>query len=275
MLKTSAPSCGPPRSALIMSPSTCCDAVAHPLLRDDAPPDRGAARQVEHRRAQRRMAPAQLGRVPAVPAGDVEQRLRPGRQPQRLRDLRRADARQLELPADVLLPVRIVGREVVDLDALAGAHDVLEPVPPAPVVEAVLDVGPDVVVRGRVEPLARAAFESGYSRRCACRRGSSAASESSSSIVPPGSQVEVRARAPRRVAAPRASRAKIPSRWPAIVTRAIGMPNIAWPGRDRREVQPDREAIERGVGLQSGAQRRAARGRPAGSSSRRRSRARR
>ena len=47
------------------------------------------------------------------------------------------------------------------------------------------------------------------------------------------------------------------------------------PGGNRREVQPDGEPVECGVGLQAGAQRAAARGRPAGSSSPRRSPARR
>ena len=85
MLNTSAPSYGPPRSALYHVAIDVVHPVAHLLLGDDAPAHRCAPRQVDHRRVQRRVAPAQLGRVPAVAARHVQQRLAAGgRQAQRL-----------------------------------------------------------------------------------------------------------------------------------------------------------------------------------------------
>ena len=119
-------------------------------------PTAALAGKVEHRGVQPRVAAAQLGGEPAVAAGHVQQPAGPGREAQGARHLGCRQAGQLELAADVPAPMRVVGREVVDLHALAGADHVLEPGPPLPVVEAVLDVRADVGVRGRVEPFAPA-----------------------------------------------------------------------------------------------------------------------
>ena len=74
------------------------DPVAQPVLGDDLAARRGARLQVQHRRVERRVLAAQLGGVPAVAAGDVEQRLRLRRKAQLLRDLAGRQTRQLELP---------------------------------------------------------------------------------------------------------------------------------------------------------------------------------
>jgi hypothetical protein len=128
------------------------DAVRHPGRGDDLPADGRAARQVEDRRGQPGMTAAQLHRVQAVTAADVEQFARAGRQPQFPGDLRGAQPRELVLAADVALPVRVAGRRAVRAGGAAALGHVGEFRPPGPVIRGSRDVLGDRQPGRRVEP---------------------------------------------------------------------------------------------------------------------------
>ena len=169
MLKHSAPSWGPPRSASNMSPSRWGTRSRHPGLGDDLAPDRGAARQVDDRRAEPGVAAAERHRELAVAAGDVEQRVRARRERDRLRDLVAREPRELVLAADVGVPVRVVGGAVVHLDRLAVAEQALETVPPLPVAVVVGEEVAEVAVAAGLEPAPRRAATARSARRAAER----------------------------------------------------------------------------------------------------------
>ena len=131
------------------------DAVGHAVLGDDLPADRRAAGKVDDGGLEPGMPAAQLRREPAVAARHVEQRGRLVRQPQRFRHLGRGQPGELELAANVGLPGWVLGRRVVQLEALARPDDLLELRPPVPVLGAVLDEGADVRLGRGVQPAPR------------------------------------------------------------------------------------------------------------------------
>jgi hypothetical protein len=94
-------------------PLAVLDPVRQAGRGDDLAADRRAARQVEHGRGQVRIAAAQLRRVPAVPAADVQHGSRIGGQPELPGHLGGAEPGELELAGDVAAPVRVAGRRVV------------------------------------------------------------------------------------------------------------------------------------------------------------------
>src|SRR5579875_3494285 len=101
------------------------DPARHPGPGDDLPADRRAARQVEHGRGEPGVAPAQLGRVPAVAAPDVQQGPRVAGQPQLPGHLGGAEPGKLELAADVAAPVRVAGRRAMVAGGLPAAGDLV------------------------------------------------------------------------------------------------------------------------------------------------------
>src|SRR6202046_447858 len=77
------------------------DPIRHPRLGDDLPADRRAARQVKYGRGEPRVAPAQLGRVPAVTTADVQERAQVAGQSQLPGDLGRTEPGEVGLAADI------------------------------------------------------------------------------------------------------------------------------------------------------------------------------
>ncbi len=128
------------------------DAVVHAGARDDLAADAGASRQVDDCRLQPRMVAAERHRELTVGAGDVEQRMGALLQRHRLSHLVGAKPGDLVLAADVGAPVGILGRPVVQLSVAAVANQLLEVLPPLPVLGRVGEEVAKVVIGARIEP---------------------------------------------------------------------------------------------------------------------------
>jgi hypothetical protein len=119
---------------------------------DQLTADRGAARQVEYRGGQRRVALGQARGVRAVAAADVEERAGAGGQRQLAGHLGRRQAGELALPGHVAAPVRVTRRRVMRAARLAGPHGLVQAGPPVPVVGGPGHVAGDRQRGGGVQP---------------------------------------------------------------------------------------------------------------------------
>ena len=126
---------------------------------DDLAADRRAARQVQHGRGQVRIAAAQLRRVPAMPASDVQHGSRIGGQLELPGHLGGAEPGEVKLAEDVPPPVRVPGRRVVVAGGPPAAGHLVQPGPPGPVVGGAGHEPADRQARVRVQPAPGGAAE--------------------------------------------------------------------------------------------------------------------